>query len=435
MKTEMGVARTRMARRVVVLAVGLLLSASIAMAQPFTIPRFDFSFSNPGARSMGFAGAFAALADDATAAFGNPAGLVQLTKTEVSAELRLWDRSPTFLAGGRADSQASGVGVDTATGLEFARGNSSTLSLSYAAVVLPKGRWSVAFYGNQLARFAQAAESQGFFFDDSPPAGAVGRFPGSREEVDLEVKTAGVAVGWRVNDQLSLGLGVVYADASMATRFDAFLPDDDSQAAQFGTITFRPERLLSSTNLDLSGDDVTMNVGLLWRATPQVSAGVYHRQGARVDGAITLTTGPAVPFFNVTRSAATFDVPDVTGFGLAYRGRGGRLTVASEIDHVGYGGIIGVADEEDLGLEARSYEDAWEVHIGAEYALVQRVPILAFRVGSWVEANEGEGALRDRSFVHWTAGVGIVARRFQVDLALDLAAEVDTASLSVIYTF
>lgn len=431
----MGATCSSLAGRVLGQAVGLLLVASMATAQPFTIPRFDFSFSNPGARSMGFAGAFAALADDATAAFGNPAGLVQLTKTEVSAELRLWDRSPTFLAGGRADGQPSGMGVDTTAGLDFARSNSSTLGPSYAAVVVPKGRWSVAFYGNQLARFAQTAESQGFFFDDSPPVGATGRFPGSREEVDLEVKTAGVAAGWRVNDQLSLGLGVVFADASMTTRFDAFLPDDDSQAAQFGINTFRPERLLSSTDLDIRGDDVTMNVGLLWRATPQVSAGVYHRQGARVEGAITLTTGPAAPFFGTTRSDATFDVPDVTGLGLAYRGRGGRFTLATEVDHVGYGGIIGVTDEEGLGLEARTYEDAWEVHVGAEYALVQRVPILAFRVGSWVEANEGEGTLRDRSFVHWTAGVGIVARRLQVDLAVDLAAEVDTASLSVIYTF
>ena len=54
---------------------GILLSASSARAQgaPTT---FQFSFSNPGARSLGLGGAFVALAADATAAFANPAGLV-----------------------------------------------------------------------------------------------------------------------------------------------------------------------------------------------------------------------------------------------------------------------------------------------------------------------------------------------------------------------
>jgi hypothetical protein len=37
---------------------------------------------------MGFGGAFVALADDATAAFANPSGLVQLTKPEVSIDVR-----------------------------------------------------------------------------------------------------------------------------------------------------------------------------------------------------------------------------------------------------------------------------------------------------------------------------------------------------------
>ncbi len=50
----------------------------------------EFSFSNPGARSLGFGGAFVALADDATAAYANPAGLVQLVEPEVSVEGRSW---------------------------------------------------------------------------------------------------------------------------------------------------------------------------------------------------------------------------------------------------------------------------------------------------------------------------------------------------------
>ena len=45
-------------------------------------------FTNPGARSIALGGAFAAIADDATAAFANPAGLVQILRPEISAEIR-----------------------------------------------------------------------------------------------------------------------------------------------------------------------------------------------------------------------------------------------------------------------------------------------------------------------------------------------------------
>ena len=51
----------------------LLISIAVP-AQQAVVP-LQLSFSDPGARSAGLGGAFVALADDATAAFANPAGL------------------------------------------------------------------------------------------------------------------------------------------------------------------------------------------------------------------------------------------------------------------------------------------------------------------------------------------------------------------------
>ena len=48
----------------------------------------QFNFGNPGARSLGMGGAFLGLADDATAAEANPAGLTILRKAEFSLEGR-----------------------------------------------------------------------------------------------------------------------------------------------------------------------------------------------------------------------------------------------------------------------------------------------------------------------------------------------------------
>ena len=94
-----------------VLVLGILLGGVQLEAQggPTTI---QFSFSNPGARSLGMGGAFAAVADDATAAFANPAGLTQLTRPEVSIEGRHWSYATPFTVGGRVHGEPTGIGLD-----------------------------------------------------------------------------------------------------------------------------------------------------------------------------------------------------------------------------------------------------------------------------------------------------------------------------------
>src|SRR5262245_22487638 len=49
---------------------------------------FPFNFSNPGARSSAMGGAFIGVADDASAAVTNPAGLTSLTRKQVYLEYK-----------------------------------------------------------------------------------------------------------------------------------------------------------------------------------------------------------------------------------------------------------------------------------------------------------------------------------------------------------
>src|SRR5262249_58274528 len=56
----------------------------------------QFNFGNPGARSLGMGGAFLGLADDASAAEANPAGVTILRKPEVSIEARSWLEQQIF---------------------------------------------------------------------------------------------------------------------------------------------------------------------------------------------------------------------------------------------------------------------------------------------------------------------------------------------------
>src|SRR5205809_6380012 len=86
-----------MSRGVIPSTVGIaLLAAAVCGAQGADAERREppagadvqFSSSPPGARSMGMGSTFVGLADDATAAEANPAGLVILKKPEVSVHFR-----------------------------------------------------------------------------------------------------------------------------------------------------------------------------------------------------------------------------------------------------------------------------------------------------------------------------------------------------------
>lgn len=95
---------------------------------------------NPGARSLALGGAFVAQADDATAAYSNPAGLVALVRPEISGELRFSIYNDVF-EGGFDELSDDGV-----------------FTLGFLSAVYPVGRWSLAMYRNQFATLNTTTE-------------------------------------------------------------------------------------------------------------------------------------------------------------------------------------------------------------------------------------------------------------------------------------
>src|SRR6476646_9891486 len=101
--------------RVLCVTITLLLTSASALAQN-SEDQNTFDFSLPGARSRAIGGAFVAIADDATAAYSNPAGLTQLFRPEVSIELRHWNLTSRVIDTGHGFGSATGTGVDTVSG-------------------------------------------------------------------------------------------------------------------------------------------------------------------------------------------------------------------------------------------------------------------------------------------------------------------------------
>jgi hypothetical protein len=425
------------------LAYALALLASVGWPAGVTaqnVVTLQFSFSNPGARSLGLGGAFVALADDATAAYANPAGLTQLAEPEVSVEGRSRSYATSYVEGGRASGLPTGLGLDTVPGIRRGVSEDRFSELSFLSLVYPRGRFTWALYRHQLARFASSFEPQGLFAEGTTFLGT-DRFveqPGSNR---LATVNLGLSVGYRVTDGLSVGLGISRFDSNLAFGSAGYLPDDDTVEGFFGTNNFRPERQIFDTMTVANGSQTGFTLGLLWRFAELWRVGASYRESFEVPSLGILRAGPAAPpdLPTVLEFQSNWVSPEVWGAGVAFQSRDGRLTASLEWDHVAYSQILSGDPDERI-------PDADELHLGGEYVFLRGSPIVALRLGAWldpdhrIQATAGDVLFRallppGEDEIHLAAGVGMAFERFQVDLAADLSEPVDTVAVSAVYSF
>jgi hypothetical protein len=177
---------------------------------------------SPGARSLGLGGAFVAVADDATAAWANPSGLMQLARPEISLEGRSWSEDRE----GAASNQSS---------------------LGFLSFVLPREKWSIAVYVQTLTslEFPTAWQSSG---EIDPLSGLV-------------IGNLGVSGALRLGEDVSLGFGLT----AFAGVFDEGGIDPD-----------QTEPFLDSD----AENDLGATAGVLWNLDDSWAVGASYRSGA-----------------------------------------------------------------------------------------------------------------------------------------------------------
>jgi long-subunit fatty acid transport protein len=424
------------------LVLAALAAPAAAQEQPAT---FEFSFSNPGARSMALGGAFAALADDATAAFANPAGLVQLIEPEFSAEGRASSRRTEFVQGGRVSGEPSGLGIDTVSGLRRGTSERDQTSVPFSSLVYPVKRWSFALYRHTWADFDLASRIDGLF---GVEGGEEVRAGDIRLRTRVEVVNSGLAGAFEVTERWSVGVGIVYYEAEMTSFAEEFAQEEE---IFYENGTFSPARLDTTYSHRAKDSGASVHAGLLWRASPEWSVGGYFRQGPRLTLRVIETTGPAEeeapPGTIDLDETSPLDLPDVYGLGVAFRSRGGAWTVGCEWSHVRYSSITEGLDVDVLDPNQIQLADGDEYHFGLEYVFVRSKPVVGLRLGAWrdpahrVVAGPNADLFERAIFqagddqMHFTGGLGLVFDRFQVDLGADLSEVADLGSLSLVYRF
>jgi long-subunit fatty acid transport protein len=452
----------------------------------------QFDFSLPGARSLAMGGAFVAVADDATAAYSNPAGLVVLSRPELAAEGRAWGFTTKSFSAGHAYGRPSNVGIDTVADLVSQRYESASFGPSFVSLVYPASRWSVALFAHQLTRFNTKKEIQGPFFDcrggyrgedPQPPfceldarAGGVDREFPKRQSMDVDIRSAGLGFAFRLSDRLSLGVsGLVYG-FEIDSRNRVFGARDERH---FAAPDFAdPENLeLESTQ---AGKDraFAVTLGLLWHPWPNLGVGASYRQGPKFNFEMRTAIGQAHPCVGekwtrwpdacpqrlepglvaAWEPENPFKVPDTYAVGIAFRPTQ-TLTISLEYDRTRFSQLIDdlrdparPSEQESAAVLPRiRLDDSNRFRVGLELLNLFRKRILALQVGAWYDPDHQMRFAADdpetgypaprwallfppgRDAWHFTGGLGFVfSERLQLDCAVDFSDPTRTASLSVV---
>ncbi len=433
-------------RPLAIACLATFLAAGSVSAQQEVPPTFEFSFSNPGARSMGFGGAFAGLADDATAAFANPAGLVQLVAPEISLEGRYWSYSTPYISGGRIFGTPIGIGLDSTPGLRTSTSDTDLTGLSFLSFVYPSGRWSFAFYRHLLSNYEFEGLTDGLY--SGPwPNNPVRREFAYDKTVDLQFISYAVAGAFEVNEKLSLGLAInsIEGDVALITGVYGKIRSGVPNDIFFAPAPIVPDNLYYTTSVMIDDRDWGLNLGIHWKPVESWSFGAFFRQGPKFEAVIEVRVGPSFGDPDLTgqvfeSDTANVQFPSVYGLGASYRSKNDRVILSFEWDRVDYSSIF--SDDNELHID-----DANEFHLGGEYAFLNLAPVVSLRAGIWLDPDHQISYIADENYVadalltpgddhiHYAAGLGLAFKRFQLDVAADFSELVDTLSLSFIYSF
>jgi len=426
---------------------GIAIATPAAAQSTAQIP-LQFDFLPPGARSVGMGTAFVGAADDATAAFTNPAGLARRDRREFSGELRYKSLDSPFLSGGRVNGMITGIGLDTVQNPIYGEDHDSHFGPAFASALWPiKANWGFTAYAHQVAAIDNEFFNEGAFvrvitddvITDQNRENPVG---GSRS---VRIGNFGAAAAYKPtkHEWLSVGAGFsVY-------RFS--LDADFARYPVIGSFAGPVDRSHTISTATQDSDDWSpaFNAGVLVGPFHSITIGGAFRLGPRFE----FSQHDQVPSagFDLQRTGK-FKVPDVWSAGVVWEY--GNARVLFDYDRVQYNQLI-----EDFvafqslasgrGAQLR-LDDGNEVHAGVEYRVPKIKLPLAVRGGLWYDpdhavryeptaANDATDALfaatlpGGESVVHYTFGAGVALIDWlEVNGAADLSSRTKYATFSVV---
>ncbi len=427
-----------------VLAFIAVASSAFAITDEEIFRSFAFNFLNPGARSSAMGGAFIALADDATAAEANPAGLTILTKPEVSFEYRHTEVNENEL------NSAQIAGGEQGTLFVFTTNRIDTQDQpSYVSVVYPSGNWTFGFSRQEVIK-QDAVVNETIDTLLNSGSGSIVAEINANGTVQQDIVNWNFAAGVKLSESFSLGGTVRYSPLDWNTDVTNLFTIRD-----LGIVD------VDGFHTSINDNDKAwgFNIGGLWKS-PHASFGLVYKRNPKfevteLEDGLLIEGGPR-SFANVLK------VPDNFGGGVAVKPND-NITLTADIVYIKF-------DDLTEGFEAGhsvftlgytndnlqfKVDNGIDYKVGSEFVVfVRNVPV-ALRAGYTRKASNSLvlksfsnllpadevilpqvfGQERDDTN-HFTFGNGFVfGQHFQLDWALDTSNLDDTFVLSSVVRF
>jgi long-chain fatty acid transport protein len=458
-----------------------LLLAALVIAVPAVAQNVDiealsglqFNFGNPGARSLGMGGAFLGLADDASAAEANPAGLTILRKPEISIEARNYEEQQLFTTSGTFPEVVRTPFTHYSNRVVVTFGSfvypikNFTLGAYYHEPLNNQGGGVVAPRFDELTGDLEA-QLPNFFLPagggtpisetdcedlrrttNNPFACLEYRVDPFVSALDVRQRTFGLAGAWQIHPKFSIGASVRhqrFQEAAFTFRF--------TQNFDPSTVSVQATAKVNDGEVDIVEEtDTTFGVGFKWAPTDKISVGGVYKKGPQFTAPLFFAGAATNNEFQQV-AETSFHIPDVAGIGVSIRPIP-VLTINLDAVHVTYSNLVddfvaSVADVRELSESPFGADDVTELRIGAEYVFTTRIPF-ALRAGFWrdpAHSIEWRGPLNRPDFIaeamlypegeaqnHISVGAGLAWPRFQIDAAYDSSDTFKVGSISVVTRF
>jgi long-subunit fatty acid transport protein len=430
------------ARSLLLLALALCTQPALGLTDEEIFRNFRFNLINPGARSLALGGAFISLADDATAAQANPAGLSFLRTSEYFIEVRAVDNAAVSTNLSEGIPPEINAVVVTGTDVD------DTVSPTFFAGVLNLGSWKVAMSRQELLNIKNSTLSSFAFTFSDPPGAFLNAGTGS---IDVEVVNLNYSAAYRVSNHF--GIGGTLTVSGLDVKSEVVNQVIDTGGVLSGMEILEPTLDLRTT-IDDSDVDVVFSLGLIYKHPGKWSLGGVFRQGP--DFSVVQNIDSAgLDLFDVRgRLGNSFDnrfhLPDVFGVGGDWLPTD-KLTLALNVERVLYSNLldgfvpgVNILTSEDAEFAA---DDGTDYRFGAEYFLVERKRPLALRAGvslisdgtiratsTGSQSLVSEDAFMGQDSVfHGSIGLGLNVKRYRIDLAADFSETDNEYVVSLIY--
>jgi long-chain fatty acid transport protein len=304
-----------------------------------------FAINEHGAKAMGMGGAFAAQADDPSAAYFNPAGIVQLEGIQFAAGLTAIAPSATFESDG-----TSGQPQFPAGSTEDIEDDVHLIPHLYVTAKL-NDKWSVGF-----ATFSNFGLKTDWDNDWE------GSYTEGATFAELRTFNLNPSIAFRPHPKVSLAAGVVFQYLDFDLRYNQLLP-------------------VGTTEAKFTGDSwgYGFNLGLMIWITDHLKFGAsYRSQINQTENNGDLKFSPEFSLIGVsnTNIDASFTLPDIAYFGLAWER--GPLTLEFDTQWTNWS----TWDKLDVTYETpvagqpgklieENWKDAWAYRFGVQYKLFE----------------------------------------------------------------